>query len=291
MSCAGPDAPLIARMAGSLTDVNLRTMLNPVSPVWPETLGTTAPRQTMRAYNRASFYIEGGPSGKALISGHVNAAVLNVSSIVAAADWPTFGDGVIPDDPPTITRQNDVPTQTSALVAKLAVRRERFPGWTLINADSTLVVDAGEIEVVVLGPNSWVGGAVPAPIPVAPAEDTPFQFVDVRVKACPLTCCWPPAGRLSMWSLADPGSDPADRTHVRPRRATALRIGGSGDGGGAFSVMVTEGASVIGGYITHNIQVNGGFINSTVDPLGSFNHFTVQNTPGLVPVAFDWEIS
>lgn len=288
----GPDAPLIARMGGALSQVNTRIMLSPTFPVFGEADGLGAsPRTALRTYNSWKGFVPGPtgqPGEKILVCGHVQARTEVISGSIAAADWPLFGSDPIG----ALAGQNsDTEGQSASINAKIAVRRTGQPGWVVINADSWVTMDPGEIEVRILGPGSnlWFGG--PNPVAVDGDEGTEWQWVVVRVTACPVRCCYPPPGRSTWWHLSDPGAENEVNTFVRPRRATALRLGGSAPGGSGFVASYYEGTTTAARYLLTTQTVNGGFINAALDPWGAITTIEISGQQGPIPVVADWEIT
>lgn len=269
-------------------------MLAPDSPVFPLTRGTgvAGAAATMVPYATWRGSIPGVPGEKVLIRGHVNAGLQTAAGVFAAADWPLYGDRYRTLPAPPQNDLTDIPQQSSAMVVKIAVRRARFPGWTLVDADSWVVMDAGDLEVAIIGPGNggWYGrGGFPETFTPIPGEI--LQFIDVRVTACPVRCCYPPPGRMTVWSAAQTAEAQLLRTHVRPRRATKLHIIGSDEGGSPFQVATFDGDPNAGGTFVGQITNNAGFVNAALDPWGCQSHLVVQNLSVNTPVTLNWEIT
>lgn len=203
-----------------------------------------------------------------IIRGHVQM----VFSLVAGAGAGAITPRVIGDDE----------QGSCAAPVKLRYQRCKFPGWTIIDADSVLVVPGGEdIEIDVLVPSTWLL------LPTTQTVELPntFQFVDVRVTACRCDCGLPPPGFLGWWNNAMVDLD----TVVRPRRARRLQISTPNPGGATFAWWngnpLTPNAILLGTF-----QINGGFVNTDLIP-GSASHLQLTGGAGVAaPFRFVWEI-
>lgn len=283
-SCTA-EGGMFVRLGGAVTDTDLRVMLSPTFPVWPETNGTgPGGRVMMRSYAKWSGWVgESKPGAKVLVSGQVQARSDLLGGTILPADWPLFGSER--GSPSGVAGESDLEGQSSHVALKIAVRRAKQPGWVLIDADSHVVMDAGELEIHVLGPDTWV--AFPATIDAG--EQLAFTFATVRVFACPLTCCWPPSGRLTFFGLMDPGGEPEERQWVRPRRGTALRLTNAPPAGLTVRSLYTS-DTILSANMGEQ-TVNGGFVNTVLDPWGATALFEILNVTGPQLVEGTWEIS
>lgn len=146
----------------------------------------------------------------------------------------------------------------AAMPVKLRVRRCKFPGWTYVDSDQSIIMDGGEaLEVQIVAPISWV--VLPSEVPPVELPAT-LQYVDVRVRACVLHCC-PPRRSTLTW-YGQPIT--AGRDFDRPRRATELWIAGSV--GGAPGLTVWHWESQTPGFVGGAFNVNGSFVNGIIFP-------------------------
>lgn len=277
---------LVARVGGNPIQASQRIMLSPTSPVWPETDGPApTPRTVMRSFRRWVGCMPGTPGDKVLISGHLQARNEEISGTIRAADWPLFGSNPSESD----TMAGDLEGQSTAMMFKIAVRRTGFPGWVLIDADSHVVMDAGaELEVHIIGPSQWLL----FPTSAEGGEALPWLWTVIRVTACPLRCCWPPPGRLTLFGLMDPGAEPVDLTVVRPRRATALRVNAPPPGGAVLSFRQGNPGNTSSSFPTGDQSMSGGFVNTAIDPLGAHSHIVIEGLSGGPEfMHFDFEIT
>jgi hypothetical protein len=148
----------------------------------------------------------------------------------------------------------------AAMPVKIRVQRCKFPGWTYIDSDQSLLVDAGEeIEVQVVAPESWQS----LPSPLVPAElPALLTFVDVKVRACVLTCCPPRRSTLTLYG--DFNTFVTGLQQLRPRRATELWI--ASGSGGAPALSTWHWSNVEGTFNGGNFNINGGFVSGVVYP-------------------------
>ncbi len=198
---------------------------------------------------------------KVLIQGHVSAALFAAQ---------------------TLPLQRPIPEenwQGSSLPIKLRVRRCKWPGWVYIDADASVLMDGGEdLQVQIVAPQSWVA----LPSDVAGTElPADYMAVDVKIRACVLSCCPPRRSSLTWYAMAlDAGA-----TMTRPRRATELWIA-TGQGG-APVVSTWHFADRQNAFIGGNFSINPAFVNGIIFP-GAAERI-VLDSPGVDPIMV-WRI-
>lgn len=249
--------PALMRLVGSSPSGRLLQ-----SPAFP---GGEADGLAMRALPVWSGCLPGTPGDRLVVSGR---------TLVRWAEVPLVPN--TPIVPIPISQANE--EQSAALPVKLRITRDKWPGWTIIDSDRSLVIDAGEKVVIeALVPPTWYEFPTP---PVA--EPSPRMFVDLYVRACPLRLAMPTAQLTWFAQLAD------GEVVVRPRGARALQIFGPNIGGSQWTL--NNGAPLSGGVPVGSFQIAGGFINADIR-IGAASHLVLLaggGTPG--PFYFAWDI-
>lgn len=158
---------------------------------------------------------------------------------------------------------------------KLAVTACKEQGPTIVDSDSSVVVEAdGSFEVGLLLPASWrMMGTFDTPSPIGAWVDTV-----VRVRACPLDCCWCPDGVLSEWINTDPEAVTL-LALARPRRARTLAVQAVDAGGPTNPLpVIIEWSNVLGGLPPIGATTFAANTQQTIEPFGAAPWLRVNGT-------------
>lgn len=235
------------------------------SPEFPQGEAEGSALQAVRVWQGN---VGGCPGEKIVVSGRVLSSFIEQPSPVPA-----------PLTPQNISEATE--QQSAAFPVKLRVERCKLPGWTIIDSDRSIVVDAGEsITIDLLMPATWYDLATPTP---EIAEIAIYQFANVYVRACPLYCCPQPLPRLTWFANLTDGD-----MVVRPRGARSLQISGPGIGGSQWTWY--NGQTTGSGIPLGQFSLNGGFVNTDLRP-GSASHLHLDSGAGAGGLfMFEWEI-
>lgn len=211
--------PGIVRMVGPFPRATRPSLVfNPAFPCGVERGSTFAAADDVPLKRIATFgaCIDPEPGAKTLVRG----TVLARARAVPAGELR-----------PVAPRVCDADVQNSALQVKLRVAHCDDPVPVIIDADSAVVMPAGQIQIDVL---------VPGDVPADPFDwstgvqqlAAPQTVLDVllRVSACPLRGCYCPDGQLTEYLQFIDTEAAINRILLRPQRARSLEISQVGQG-------------------------------------------------------------
>lgn len=257
-----PWVTLLAGPQAGEDRVNL--LFDQADPCGVETDATGATRFPLIELDAATGCVGGGrPGDMVLVRGHVQSRNRTVAAGRVKPEGVPSCDGV-----------------SAHPRLKLRVSSCGWRGPIIIDADSAIVVPAGDIDVAIIGPNDWSRGAQ-----VVELSDTLWTDASVRVSVCPTTCCsW--EGALTEWSTLDIAT-PEVPILVRPRRADAVQVNGATALGAAQNVVVQwlDGEGNVKSATVHATSVL-----FPLQPVGSFPLLRPQSTVGVLSASLRWRI-